>query len=142
MQGKISIAKLSILVSFEHLAEIRRFVTTQAALAGLKNEQVDRLELAVVEFVTNVIRHAKGLPVGATISIDLERDVGAFWCLISYPGDGYAPPEPSEPEILADEYPEGGFGNFIIFSACDSVSFEYVSGKNITAMEMRFEDVS
>lgn len=142
MQGKISIAKLSILVSFEHLAEIRRFVTTQAALAGLMDGQVDRLELAVVEFVTNVIRHAKGLPAGAKITLELARDEAAFWCSISYPGEGYMPPQPGELVILPDEYPEGGFGNFIIFNACDSVSFEYVDGNNVTSMEIRYDDIS
>jgi anti-sigma regulatory factor (Ser/Thr protein kinase) len=142
MLGKISIAKLSSLVSFEHLAEIRRFVTAQAASAGLKDEQVDRLELAVVEFVTNVIRHAKGLPIDAKITLELTRDDVAFWCSISYPGDGYTPPEPGEMIIPPDEYPEGGFGNFIIFSACDSVSFEYVDGQNITFMEIRYDDAS
>jgi anti-sigma regulatory factor (Ser/Thr protein kinase) len=140
MQGKISIAKLSILVSFEHLAEIRRFVTSYAALAGLKDEQVDRLELAVVELVTNVIRHGKGLPAGAEIAIELERDADALWCLISYPGDQYVPPQTGEMVILPDEYPEGGFGNFIIFSACHSVTFEHDSGINVTSMEMRFDD--
>ena len=141
MQGKISIAELRVLVSFEHLAEIRRFVTAHAALAGLVDGQVDRLELAVVEFVTNVIRHAKGLPVGAEITLELARDELAFWCSISYPGDGYIPTKPGELMILPDEYPEGGFGIFIIFNACDSVSFEYVDGKNVTSMEIRYEDV-
>ncbi|MEY4980441.1 MAG: hypothetical protein RLZZ352_2711 [Pseudomonadota bacterium] len=142
MQGKISIASLNTLVSFDHLAEIRSFATVHASQSGLSDAQVDRLELAVVEFVTNVIRHAKGLPDEARIDMVLERDTEAFWCCISYPGDGYTPPRPEDISIHLDEYPEGGFGNFIIHNACDDVTFQYVDGRNITRMKMVFEDTA
>ena len=42
-------AALDIPVSLDRLADVRRFVTMQADLAGLNEGQVDRLELAVVE---------------------------------------------------------------------------------------------
>jgi anti-sigma regulatory factor (Ser/Thr protein kinase) len=141
MQGKTSMAALDIPVSLDRLADVRRFVTMQADLAGLNEGQVDRLELAVVESVTNVIRHAVGLPPGATITLEVSRDAQAFWCTISYQGDEFKPPKPNDLDILPEDFPEGGFGIFLIYSACDSVTFAYVCGRNITCMEMRFESL-
>lgn len=134
-------ATLDIPVSLERLADVRRFVTVQADSAGLNEGQVDRLELAVVESVTNVIRHAVGLPQGATITLEVSRDTQSFWCTISYQGDEFKPPQPSDLDILPENFPEGGFGIFLIYSACDNVTFAYVCGRNITCMELRFENV-
>ena len=132
-------ATLDIPVSLDRLADVRRFVTMQADAAGLNEGQVDRLELAVVESVTNVIRHAVGLPEGATITLEVSRDAQAFWCTISYQGDEFTPPQPNDFDIFPEDFPEGGFGIFLIYSACDSVSFAYVCGRNITCMEILFE---
>ncbi|MDP2416730.1 MAG: ATP-binding protein [Hydrogenophaga sp.] len=133
-------ATLDIPVSLDHLADVRQFVTVHADSAGLNEGQVDRLELAVVESVTNVIRHAIGMLPGASITLDVSRDTQAFWCTISYQGDEFKPPEPNDFDILPEDFPEGGFGIFLIYSACDSVTFAYVCGRNITCMEMRFEN--
>lgn len=140
MQDRTPIATLHVPVFMEHLGAIRSFVTAQTHLAGSTAEQTDRMVLAVVESVTNVIRHASGVPHNATITLHVSRDTQALWCSVSYPGDPYTPPPPDEADIGPENYAEGGYGNFIIHNACDSVTFEYQNGNNQTHLEIRFHN--
>jgi anti-sigma regulatory factor (Ser/Thr protein kinase) len=136
MREAMATLELRVTLIMQELETLRDFISNFSEEAGLDEDKVARLNLAVVESVTNVSRHAKGVGEEATVKVELNADVDWLFCVISYAGEEYSPPEPVD-EISMDDFPEGGFGNFIIFNACDEVHFEYAEGRNITRMGMK-----
>lgn len=77
--------------------------------AGLSQERLHRLRLAVSEAVTNVVVHAyRGRP--GTVSVAAAIAAGELWVLISDSGCGYQTPSDS---------PGLGLGLALIADACD-----------------------
>ncbi len=129
-------ARLDVPISLECLTTVRHFLQDGVKGKGLDEEQVALLEIAVIESVTNVVRHAKGVPAGERIHVGWLADDKQFRVSLTYKGDRY---EPSADDIEMpsfDDFPEGGFGNFIIMNACDAVHFNYVNGHNTVTLEV------
>lgn len=129
-------AKVALSLSLDCLRDARAFVRGHASDTRLEEEQVALLEVAVIESVTNVIRHAKGVPNEGNIEISAGLEGQFFKCAIEYTGDKYAPPESLDKALDFTEFPESGFGNFIIMNSCDNVYFDYFDGKNIITFEL------
>ena len=66
--------KLQVPSSPENLAIIRDFVTSVGAQAGLSEEEVANLELAVDEACANVIEHAYGNDVSQELTVRATFD--------------------------------------------------------------------
>lgn len=128
--------QIAIPLSLDHLAEVREFVRTNAEQTRLDEDQIALFEVAVVECITNVIRHATGVPSGEFISVFVADVDGYFKCAVKYRGDPHEPDTDHCQEPSLDDYPEGGFGVFIIMSACTHVHFEHIDGHNLVTMEL------
>lgn len=133
-------AKVALSLSLECLRDARAFVREHASDARLEEEQVALLEVAVIESVTNVIRHAKGVPNDGNIEISVGVDGLFFKCAIQYAGDEYVPEKFQDQALDFTEFPESGFGNFIIMNSCDDVNFDYIKGKNIITFEIKINN--
>lgn len=127
--------QLTLAVHLDALQSLREFVFRQSQRVGLSPEREARLTLAAVEVMTNIIRHAKGIPSDGAIQVTSECKTLGLVLRLSYPGQAYTPPKQV---LLADmnKYPEGGFGHYIIENACDVVDYSHHQGINTIRLEM------
>jgi anti-sigma regulatory factor (Ser/Thr protein kinase) len=132
-----TLARIEVPVALESLAAVRAFVEAQSP--DLPEVTASLFLVAVVEVVTNVIRHATGLVPDAPIELVAERTPGGLELNVIYLGDHFEPPA-DPPEASLDEFPEGGFGLHIIFSACDQVDYLHEQGLNTVRLRVRNPD--
>jgi serine/threonine-protein kinase RsbW len=118
---------------FECLTEITAFVTEAAREAGLNDDEVFHVEMAVDEACSNIIEHAYAVQPG---DIDLACScpaAGQFEVVIRDSGLPFDPPQVPPPNVNApvdlDEISEGGLGLYFMRKLMDEVRFEYVPGQ-------------
>jgi len=118
---------------FERLTEIAAFVTQAAREAGLNDDEVFHVEMAVDEACSNVIEHAYASRSG---DIDLACTcpaAGQFEVVIRDSGQPFEPAEVSAPNVGPppdlDNLNEGGLGLYFMRKLMDEVRFEYVPGQ-------------
>ena len=106
----------------------RHDLTAYAARAGVDEDQMDRIELAVSEAVTNVVRHAYRRTPGA-VQVTATEMNGELWVLVADEGCGHQAPA-TDPGL--------GWGLALIAQACDH--FVLAEGSNGgTLARMRFD---
>jgi anti-sigma regulatory factor (Ser/Thr protein kinase) len=127
---------------FERLTEIAEFVTQAAHEAGLNEDEVFHVEMAVDEACSNIIEHAYAIQSG---DIDLAWScpaAGQFEVVIRDSGQPFDPADvptanlgtPTDWATLN----EGGLGLYFMRKLMDEVRFEYVPGQgNILTMIKR-----
>lgn len=130
------IDRIEMPVSLGALAHLREFVDSQGLEAGLPEDRAAMLTVAAVEVMTNVIRHAQGLVPGAPVELIADRDRNGLELSFTYLGDDYTPPAEA-PETDFGDFPEGGFGLYIINQACDEVVYDHQNGINIVRLTVR-----
>ena len=121
---------------FEHLTEIATFITAAAREAGLNDDDVFHVEMAVDEACSNIIEHAYATNPG---SIDLcctSTDPGQLQVVIRDTGqpfdpDMVPPPQVDGPPDL-ENLNEGGLGLYFMRKLMDEVRFEFVPGQGNT----------
>jgi serine/threonine-protein kinase RsbW len=118
---------------FERLTEIAAFVTQAAREAGLNDDEVFHVEMAVDEACSNVIEHAYATQTG---NIDLACSCpvdGQFEIVIRDSGQPFDPAEIPVPNMSTsadlDDLDEGGLGLYFMRKLMDEVRFEYVPGQ-------------
>lgn len=123
----MSLVELEIPPRRDHLALVRLVVETTGHLAGLPDERVDDLRLAVSEGCTNAIdAHAErgeAQPISITVRSDADEvtvtvtdHAGGF-----EPGSAPSAPAATDPQRLRHE---SGLGIPIMRSLVDEVSYE------------------
>jgi anti-sigma regulatory factor (Ser/Thr protein kinase) len=119
-------------ISFDtsRLCAVRKLVGKHASAAGLAPERVDQLVLAVMEAISNVVRHGAG---HGSVRVALCENV--LICDVIDAGTGFS-------EGLRGYIPPScdalsGRGLWIIRQVCDSVGFFATPGKSVVRMEMR-----
>lgn len=116
-------------IALGSIRQLRQFVNTNIAQAGLSETHAAMFELASVEVFTNIVRHAQGLLTNAPLEMLAHYNERAMTLEIIYLGQAFTPPEdPIEPDLST--LPEGGFGLSIIRSACSQVEFLHNAGVN------------
>ena len=138
--GAARTVHLAIDSRLDHVELLARAVRALCATAGVPARDCAQVELALVEAVNNVIRHAyrgePGHPVRVAFSV---RD-GQF--AIEVEDEGLPmPPRPS-PVLDFDpadvgSLPEGGMGLYIIHTVMDEVEFRRHDGVNAMVMRRR-----
>ena len=121
---------------FEHLTEIAAFVTAAAREAGLNDDDVFHVEMAVDEACSNIIEHGYAIYPG---SIDLcctSTDPGQLQVVIRDTGQPFTPdqvptPQGKTPADL-ENLSEGGLGLYFMHKLMDEVHFEFVPGQGNT----------
>ena len=118
---------------FERLIEIAAFVTQAARAAGLNDDEVFHVEMAVDEACSNIIEHAYAAQTG---DIDLACQsprTGQLEIDIRDSGQPFQPEEITPPQLEApadfDDLNEGGLGLYFIRKLMDEVRFEFIPGQ-------------
>ena len=127
---------------FDRLTEIAAFITQAAHQAGLNDDEVFHVEMAVDEACSNIIEHAYAVQAG---DIDLACRcplAGQFEVVIRDSGQPFEPEEAPAPAVSTpadlDNLSEGGLGLYFMRKLMDEVRFEFVPGQgNILTMLKR-----
>ena len=120
---------------FESLTEIVAFVTRAAREAGLNDDEVFHVEMAVDEACSNIIEHAYAAQAG---DIDLGcacPEAGQFEVVIRDSGPPFDPAhiEPRNVNTVdLDDVDEGELGLYFMRKLMDEVRFEFVPGQGNT----------
>jgi serine/threonine-protein kinase RsbW len=116
--------------STQNLAIIREFVTNVGVQAGLGEDDVAKLELAVDEACTNVIEHAHRGDVTKDVVVRATFDEKTLRIEVVDSGAGFDPARvPDEGvERLVAQRRSGGLGLRVMKSLMDEVSYEIVPG--------------
>jgi serine/threonine-protein kinase RsbW len=118
---------------FESLAQIADFVTEAARAAGLDDDDVFHVEMAVDEACSNVIEHAYEAKQG---EIELTCDVpepGSLKIVIHDHGQPFDPAAVPQPTVgqegaSIELVQEGGLGLYFMRKLMDDVRFEFTPG--------------
>jgi serine/threonine-protein kinase RsbW len=127
---------LTITSQLGELARARTWVGDHARAAGMPEQAVNELRLAVSEAVANVIEHGyRGEPNHA-IDLHLAADDNQLVLTIHDDGDpfelqAYEPPDLDQPH-------EGGYGVFLIRSLTDEVHYETPAGGGTTLTLVKY----
>ncbi len=118
---------------FERLTEIAAFVTHAAREAGLNDDEVFHVEMAVDEACSNVIEHAYATRAGDINLACSCPAAGQFEVVIRDSGQPFDPAEVPAPHVGTaadlDDLDEGGLGLYFMRKLMDEVRFEYVPGQ-------------
>jgi serine/threonine-protein kinase RsbW len=128
--------RLTVPGQFEQLAQIAEFVTRAAREAGLTDDDVFHVEMAVDEACSNIIEHAYADCSG---DIDLacrSSAPGAFEITIHDSGRSFNPDLVTAPNLGTpadlEDLNEGGLGLYFMRKLMDEVRFEMVAGQGNT----------
>ena len=116
--------------STENLALIRDFVSNVGLQAGLGDDDVAKLELAVDEACTNVIEHAHRGDLSKDVVVRATFDERALRVEVVDTGEGFDPatlPQENLEQMVA-KHRSGGLGLRVMRSLMDEVSYEIVPG--------------
>jgi serine/threonine-protein kinase RsbW len=116
--------------STQNLALIRDFVTSVGLQAGLGDDDVAKLELAVDEACTNVIEHAHRGDLSKDVVVRATFDERTLRIEVVDTGEGFDPAKlPQENlEQMVAKHRSGGLGLRVMKSLMDEVSYEIVPG--------------
>jgi serine/threonine-protein kinase RsbW len=117
--------------STQNLALIREFVTSIGAQAGLGDDDVAKLELAVDEACTNVIEHAHHGDITKDVVVRATFDEKTLRIDVIDSGAGFDPSRLPDADLrrLAHERRSGGLGFHVMQTLMDEVSYEIVPGQ-------------
>jgi len=135
--------KLRIPSQTDNLELIREFVSKVASKVGFGGDDVSKIELAVDEACSNVIKHAYQKDPSKPIDIAMKIDLNKFTIVITDRGRGFDPAKlkmPDMKEYLA-ELRVGGLGIYLMRSLMDEVDYEIKPGvRNKVTMVKYFLD--
>jgi serine/threonine-protein kinase RsbW len=116
--------------STQNLALIREFVTNVGVQAGLGDDDVAKLELAVDEACTNVIEHAHHGDASKDVVVRATFDEKTLRIDVVDTGAGFDPSKVPQTGIgeLVHARRSGGLGLRVMRSLMDEVSYEIVPG--------------
>jgi serine/threonine-protein kinase RsbW len=123
--------ELKVKSKTENLSVIRDFISSNALEAGISNEVVDNIMLAVDEACTNIIKHAyQSYPEGEIV-IRVEIDAKKFNILIIDYGNTFDPTIVPKPDLKKyfQEHKVGGLGMYLMRTLMDDVKYKTVPGK-------------
>jgi len=127
---------LSVPGQFEQLMQIAEFVTQAAREAGLTDDDVFHVEMAVDEACSNIIEHAYADRSGDIDLICTSSKPGAFEITIHDSGRSFNPNGVAAPPLDVpadvDDLNEGGLGLYFMRKLMDEVRFEMVAGQGNT----------
>jgi serine/threonine-protein kinase RsbW len=122
--------RLTVPGQFERLAQIAEFITQAAREAGLTDDDVFHVEMAVDEACSNIIEHAYADRSGDIELACSSSAPGAFEITIHDSGRSFNPEHVAAPHLGAptdlEDLNEGGLGLYFMRKLMDEVRFEMV----------------
>lgn len=132
----MQLQELCVSSATANLAEIAEFVAERAALAGLDEDKVFAVQMAVDEACTNSMQHAyEGRPDGELrVCCYIEED--DFVVKISDHGKRFDPEAVPEPDLASplEERAIGGLGLFFMRRLMDRVEFAADESGNLVTL--------
>jgi serine/threonine-protein kinase RsbW len=124
---------------FESLAAISKFVKAMAQKAGLDEQAMYDVELAVDEAASNIIEHAYGGEGRGDIQCACDIQDNCLVITFEDTGKPFNPQQVPEPEIHTPlmERSSGGAGLYLMKKIMDEVRFEFKQGGNILTLVKR-----
>jgi serine/threonine-protein kinase RsbW len=115
---------------FENLAKISEFVVKAARAAGLNEEAVYAVDLAVDEACTNIIEHAYGGEGQGIIHCTCAVIADGLKIVLQDFGQPFNPAEIPEPntKVRLKDLKDRGAGLFLMRKVMDEVRFEFTPG--------------
>jgi serine/threonine-protein kinase RsbW len=123
--------KLIVKSKTENLSSIRDFVSNYAQEAGIDQEIIEKIILAVDEACTNIMKHAyKTFPDGEII-IKVKFDKHKFTIVIRDFGNSFEADKIPDPDLKKyyNEKRIGGLGMYLMRTLMDEVQYFTVPGK-------------
>ncbi len=115
--------ELEVPADLAELSRIRRHLREACGLLAVSDpEFINELELAVVETVTNVIRHSCQGGTGQQLIHRVSRCEDELQYAVTHNGDAFDSDSADVPDEI--EPAEGGMGLFIIRQCVDAVTYE------------------
>ncbi len=113
-----------------NLSIIRGLVTKVAAQVGLDADEASKIELAVDEACTNVIKHAYGNSQGQMLDILIKVEKNKLVIIVSDKGKGFNPSRVKTPDLSESirAGKKGGLGICLMKTLMDKVDFEIKPG--------------
>jgi len=114
----------------DNLSLIRDLISKVATQAGLNNEDAGKIELAVDEACTNVIKHAYGSNSNEIIDIQIKIEKTKLTIIVSDKGKGFNPDKIKIPDLNESirTGKRGGLGICLIKTLMDKVDFQMNPG--------------
>lgn len=122
--------QLKIPSQTDNLEIIRYVVAKVARQVGFNNDDVSKIELAVDEACSNVIKHAYDTDLNNFIEVVIQIDYQKLMVIVTDRGKGFSPRNiklPNMKNYLA-EMRTGGLGIYLIETLMDEVDFEIKPG--------------
>ena len=121
---------------FESLAEISAFVKRAAREAGLDDQAIYAVELAVDEACSNIIEHAYGAEDAGDIRCDCSVTDSGLKIILRDKGEPFDPDAVPEVDtsLPLDQRQPGGAGVFLMRKVMDEVIFEFKKGENVLTL--------
>lgn len=118
--------RLTRAAELESLPAFREFIAAAGRRAGLADDVVYDLQLAVDEACTNVITHGyAGMDPGSII-LELALQPGRAVLTLTDFGHPFEPSQAPQPDVSAalEDRPTGGLGLYFIYSVMDLVDYQ------------------
>ena len=114
----------------ENLELIRDFVSKIARNAGFSEEEVGKIQLAVDEACTNVVKHAYNGDTRKPIDVAVRIDYDRLTIVVADEGKGFDPKavEISDLSEYLAELKVGGLGIYLIRTLMDEVEYDIRPG--------------
>lgn len=133
--------QITLPAELESLPLFREHIKTSCkGVAGLDDQAVYDIQLAVDEICTNIITHGyEGMDPGSIILV-VEVLSQSLMVTISDFGRAFEPVEPPAPDIDAtlEEREASGLGLFFVFSSVDDIQYESSPTGNATRLVKNF----
>ena len=122
--------QLKIPSQSDNLAIIRDVVAKVASRVGFDTDEASKIELAVDEACTNVIKHAYANNSNQMIEVSIKVDQKKLIIIVADKGKGFNPDKIKLPDLNESikEGRKGGLGLCLIKTLMDKVEFEIKPG--------------
>jgi len=122
--------QLKIPSQSDNLSIIRDVVSKVARRIGFNTDEASKIELAVDEACTNVIKHAYANNSNQMIEVSIKVDRKKLIIIVADKGKGFNPDEIKLPDLNESikEGRKGGLGLCLIKTLMDKVEFEIKPG--------------
>ena len=122
--------QLKIPSQSDNLAIIRDVVAKVASRIGFDTDEASKIELAVDEACTNVIKHAYANNSNQMIEVSIKVDQKKLIIIVADKGKGFNPEKIKLPDLNKSikEGRKGGLGLCLIRTLMDKVEFEIKPG--------------
>jgi serine/threonine-protein kinase RsbW len=126
-------SRLTLPATAESISPFREFVRQGASIAGISEDELEKLDLILEEILINVARYAYAPDKGVVEVACSGKGTGKLRIEISDYGRVFNPLEADPPDLsrgLADR-PIGGLGVFLVRGMVDSIDYRREGDRNI-----------